>query len=67
MNSQQNNLFEECTSNPALMDVVDKINSRWGAGTVFLASNGRTQAWQMLSMMRSNRFTLSIRAKTWMR
>ncbi|MDJ1494767.1 Y-family DNA polymerase [Cytophagaceae bacterium DM2B3-1] len=55
--NQQTNLFDERPSNPALMAVVDKINARWGAGTVFLASNGTAQSWQMLSTMRSNRFT----------
>ncbi|MDJ1494988.1 DUF4113 domain-containing protein [Cytophagaceae bacterium DM2B3-1] len=31
-------LFDERLSNPTLMAVIDKINARWGAGTVFLAS-----------------------------
>ncbi|MDJ1503494.1 Y-family DNA polymerase [Xanthocytophaga agilis] len=54
---QQTQLFEERPSNPALMKVIDKINKRWGQGSVFLASNGTTQEWQMLSTMRSKRFT----------
>ncbi|MDJ1473379.1 DUF4113 domain-containing protein [Xanthocytophaga flava] len=35
-------MFEERSSNPVLMAVADKINAHWGAGTVFLASNGTT-------------------------
>ncbi|MDJ1501697.1 DUF4113 domain-containing protein [Xanthocytophaga agilis] len=36
------------------MAVIDKINACWGAGIVFLASNGTAQAWQMPSMMHKN-------------
>ncbi|MDJ1485997.1 DUF4113 domain-containing protein [Cytophagaceae bacterium YF14B1] len=43
-NQQTKRTFDECPSNPALMAVVDKINTWFGAVTVFLASNGTTQA-----------------------
>ncbi|MDJ1472822.1 Y-family DNA polymerase [Xanthocytophaga flava] len=55
--NMQTQLFEERPSNPALMKTIDKINKRWGPGTVHLASDGTTQEWQMLSTMRSKRFT----------
>jgi DNA polymerase V len=32
---------------PALMDVIDRANSRWGGGTLKLASEGVRKPWQM--------------------
>ncbi|MGV8990634.1 MAG: Y-family DNA polymerase [Thiobacillus sp.] len=32
---------------PALMDVIDRANSRWGGGTLKLASEGVKKPWQM--------------------
>ncbi|WP_114324877.1 Y-family DNA polymerase [Candidatus Colwellia aromaticivorans] len=48
-NSQfkQQDLFFTNTENPVLMSCYDKINQRYGAGSVQLASQGTTQKWQM--------------------
>ncbi len=55
--SQQTQLFDDRPSYPKLMAAVDKINARFGTGSVFLASNGTGREWQMLSTMRSRRYT----------
>jgi hypothetical protein len=55
--SRQTQLFDERTSNSKLMAAVDKINARFGQGSVFLASNGTGQQWHMLSTMPSRRYT----------
>lgn len=59
--ARQANLFEERPSNSKLTEAVDRINARFGKGTVFLASNGTTQAWQMLSTMQSKRYTTRLK------
>jgi len=48
-NSQfkQQDLFFVNTENPVLMSCYDKINQRYGAGAVQIASQGTTQKWQM--------------------
>jgi DNA polymerase V len=32
---------------PALMRVIDRANAQWGRGTLRLAAEGVSQAWQM--------------------
>jgi DNA polymerase V len=40
-----------------LMLSLDKINKKWGRGTVYIASQGVKQSWSMKSAYRSQRFT----------
>jgi DNA polymerase V len=44
---KQQDLFIANTENPMLMSCYDKINQRYGAGSVQIASQGTTQKWQM--------------------
>jgi DNA polymerase V len=59
--SIQLNLFD--TPNPAfqrqekIMQVLDKLNQKYGKNTLKLATLGMKQAWQMRSQMRSPRYT----------
>lgn len=47
-NLAQGVLFNSATpGRPALMDVVDRANARWGRGTLRVASEGMRKAWQM--------------------
>ena len=43
----QGNLFAGHRENPALMQVMDRINQQWGRGTLKLAAEGVGQAWKM--------------------
>lgn len=43
----QRDLFTTQTDNPALMACYDKINQRYGVGTIQTASQGTQQKWQM--------------------
>lgn len=44
---KQQDLFITNTDNPVLMSCYDKINQRYGAGAVKIASQGTSQKWQM--------------------
>ena len=44
---QQQDLFITNTENPVLMSCYDKINQRYGAGSVQIASQGTDKKWQM--------------------
>jgi len=55
----QATLFSCETGNPALMKTMDKINTRWGKGTVKLAAEGVDQYWQMRREMISPSYTTS--------
>jgi len=58
----QMDLFHPCTEGPkelTLMDTVDKINKRWGPGSIINASSGFDRPWWMRQNRRSARFTTS--------
>ncbi len=60
----QGNLFDtqdEAERNKAerLMQAMDRLNGRWGKGTVKLGAEGLEQPWQMRSERRSPRYTTS--------
>ena len=44
-------------AHPALMTVLDAINSRWGPGTLTSAAEGKRNDWPMRSENRSPRYT----------
>jgi DNA polymerase V len=45
---EQGRLFDDfAPDRPRLMDVMDKVNSHWGRGTLRLASEGIEKAWNM--------------------
>ncbi|SEL89857.1 DNA polymerase V [Colwellia chukchiensis] len=56
---QQDDLFLPDNSNPALMKCLDKINNRWGQGTLKIGSEGKTEKWQMRREFLSPRYTSS--------
>lgn len=47
----------ETTRSDRVMQAVDALNNRMGKGTVYFAAQGRNQAWQALSSLRSPRYT----------
>ncbi len=53
----QTALFGERTGNAALTAVVDRLNARYGSGTVLLASEGTQKEWRTRPAMRSHRYT----------
>jgi DNA polymerase V len=55
----QGNLFAGNRENPALMQVMDRINQRWGRGTLKLAAEGVEQAWKMRRERMSPAYTTS--------
>src|SRR3990167_712122 len=58
---QQNDLFAQNKSedNQKMMSVLDEINKKWGAQTLFLASEGTEKTWTVKSSRRSFRYTTS--------
>ncbi|MDT8273721.1 MAG: DUF4113 domain-containing protein, partial [Desulfomonilia bacterium] len=58
----QMNLFHPSREGPkelALMNTLDRINTRWGSGTIGYASSGFSRPWWMRQEKRSARFTTS--------
>ncbi len=53
----QTALFGGGPGKAALTAVVDRLNARYGSGTVFLASEGTQKQWRTRSTMRSHRYT----------
>lgn len=53
----QGDLFNVDQSNPTLMKCFDKINKRYGAGSISVASAGQTQQWNMKRDFLSPRYT----------
>lgn len=53
---RQTDLFAT-PDNPELIKTMDKLNSRYGDGTVFLAAQGTKQEWQMKREFLSPRYT----------
>ena len=53
----QPDLFMPDNSNPALMLCLDKINNRYGQGTLKLGSEGKSEVWQMRREFLSPQFT----------
>jgi len=53
---RQTDLFAT-PDNPELMNTMDKLNSRYGDGTVFLAAQGTKHDWQMKREFLSPRYT----------
>jgi len=39
------------------MNVLDKVNSKWGRETMFMAATGTKRAWSMRQEYRSPRYT----------
>ena len=59
---QQQSLFEDIDSrgqSASLMKTLDRLNQRFGSGTVRAARTGTHQRWQMRSENRSKRYTTS--------
>jgi len=56
-NYQQPDLFMPNKNNPHLMNCFDKINHRYGQGTMQLAGEGSSQQWQMKRYFLSPSFT----------
>ena len=57
---RQQNLFHPLPKeNEALMDALDRINSRWGRNTVQYASSGLTKPWCMSQERKSPSYTTS--------
>lgn len=54
---QQGDLFASSKSNPKLMQCFDKINTRYGAGTINTASAGQTEKWNMKRHFLSPQYT----------
>lgn len=54
---QQQDFFLRSQPNPSLMDCFDKINMRYGQGTMTLASEGRAEKWQMRRDFLSPQYT----------
>ena len=45
------------TANPALMNVYDSLNARYGNGSTFLAAQGIDPKWRMLREMLTPQYT----------
>lgn len=54
---QQADLFLPDASNPALMQCFDKINQRYGQGTLKLGAQGQSETWQMKRHFLSPQYT----------
>ena len=54
---RQQDLFSAAKNNDALMQVVDRINSTWGRGTMRSAAEGVSKAWGMKRERMSPRWT----------
>jgi DNA polymerase V len=54
---QQPDLFTPAQPNPLIMNCFDKVNLRYGQGTMTLASEGRTEKWQMRRGFLSPQYT----------
>ena len=55
----QLSLFEKDDTNPALMNVMDKLNNFYGRDTMFLASQGTKKEWAMKRNFLSPSYTTS--------
>ena len=61
--AQSSNLFDQAASEQIqkqaeVMHILDRINARWGSGTLGLATQHlKNQDWQMKSQLRSPRYT----------
>jgi DNA polymerase V len=53
----QFDLFNQPTSNPALMNTLDMINHRYGNDTVFLAAQGIEHKWAMRRDLLTSQYT----------
>jgi len=58
---RQPDLFAPSQPSPLIMDCFDKINQRYGQGAMTLASEGRTDKWQMRREFLSPQYTSSWR------
>jgi DNA polymerase V len=56
---QQPDLFMPDNSNPVLMKCLDKINNRYGQGTLKLGAEGQVDTWQMKRNFLSPQYTTS--------
>lgn len=54
---RQADLFDDSPGSPALMAVYDRLNQRFGRGTVFLAAEGITPRWSMRRAYLTPRYT----------
>ncbi|EPU0490759.1 Y-family DNA polymerase [Vibrio cholerae] len=54
---EQADLFNPNPNNPALMNVYDTLNGRYGSDTLFLAAQGITQKWAMRRDMLTPQYT----------
>lgn len=54
---QQADLFLSDNSNPVLMNCLDRINNRYGQGTLKLGTEGQSQTWQMKRHFLSPQYT----------
>ncbi|WP_441003571.1 Y-family DNA polymerase [Pseudocolwellia agarivorans] len=58
---QQPDLFSPIQPSPLIMDCFDKVNNRYGQGAITLASEGKTEKWQMRRSFLSPQYTSSWR------
>ncbi len=58
---QQPDLFFPDNSNPMLMKCLDKINNRYGQGTLKIGAEGQTETWQMKRQFLSPQYTTNWR------
>jgi DNA polymerase V len=58
---QQGDLFDIDRTNPSLMKCFDKINKRYGSGSIGVASAGQTERWNMKRHFLSPQFTTNWR------
>jgi DNA polymerase V len=58
---QQPDLFMPDNSNPVLMACLDKINNRYGQGTLKLGAEGKAELWQMKRHFLSPQYTTNWR------
>lgn len=56
-NQAHPDLFDPCSTNPALMRVFDGINKRYGSGSLFLAAEGINTQWGMRRAFLSPQYT----------
>lgn len=54
---KQADLFQPDNSNPVLMNCLDKINNRYGQGTLKVGAEGQSQIWQMKRDFLSPQYT----------
>lgn len=53
----QPDLFSPARDNTTLMQVMDRINTQWGRGTLHSAAEGVTKAWRMKREQKSPGYT----------